>query len=320
MKIVFFGTSQFAVSALKKLKANGYAIVAVVTQPDKKGGRHLKLITSPVKKEATKLEVPVYQAPDITEKTFIEKLKSFGADFFVVVGFGRILTKAILDIPQFCCLNIHASLLPKYRGAAPINWALINGEEKAGVTIIRVNEGMDAGDIVLQKELKIGADDTSQTLDKELALIGADLLIDAIELIKKGKADFTAQDEKDAIFAPKLTKEDGKIDWNQSTASILNRIRGLKPWPDTYSFLEGYMLKIIRAEEGTAPRGHCPLNKGFSGFSPGQIIVADEEAGLIVKTGDSALSILELQLEGKKPMSTELFLRGRKIDAGVKLG
>lgn len=311
MKIVFFGTSQFAVSALEKLKTSGYAIAAVVTQPDKKGGRHLKFIASPVKKEATKLKVPVYQVWDMTEKTFIEKLKSFGADFFVVVGFGKILTKAILNIPQFCCLNIHASLLPKYRGAAPIKWALINGEEKTGVTIIRMNEGMDAGDIVLQKELKIEVDDTSQTLDEKLAVMGADLLIEAIELIKKGKADFIAQDEKETIFAPKLTKKDGKIDWNQSTISILNRIRGLKPWPDTYSFLEGHLLKIIRSE--------AKSDMNFKNFAPGQIIVADEKAGLIVKTGDSALSILELQLEGKKPMSTELFLRGHKINVGAKL-
>jgi len=283
-----------------------------VTQPDKKGGRHLKFIASPVKKEATKLGIPIYQLEDITEKTFIEKLKSFGADFFVVVGFGKLLTKVILDIPQFCCLNIHASLLPKYRGAAPIKWALVNGEVKTGVTIIRMNEEMDAGDIVLQKELKIGVDDTNQTLDEKLALMGAELLIDAMELIRGGKADFIAQDEKEVIFAPKLTKEDGKIDWNQSSISILNRIRALKPWPGTYSFFGTRMLKIIRAE--------AKRDMNFKNFTPGEIIVTDGKTGLIVKTGDGALSILELQLEGKKAMSVELFLRGHKIDVGAKLG
>lgn len=321
MKIIFFGTSKFAVSALKKVKASGYAVAAVVTQPDKKAGRHLEVLPSPVKKEAKKLGVPIHQPQAITEKGFIEKIKSCGADFFVVVGFGNILTKEILDIPKFCCLNIHASLLPKYRGAAPVKWAVANGEKTTGVTIIRMNEEMDAGDIVLQKEVKIGPDETSATLDNRLAKPGAELLIDAIESIEKGKAQFRKQNEKDVTFAPKLTKKDGRIDWSLDTASILNRVRGLKPWPGTYSSLEGRVLKIISAEGGTAPKEHYPRSKGdFSRFSPGQVVVADEEAGLLVKTGDGAIAIKELQLEGKKQMSAELFLRGRKIDVGTKLG
>lgn len=311
MKIVFFGTSKFAVSALERLRDSGYSIVAVVTQPDKRGGRHLKVTISPVKKEAQRLHIFVYQPQDITERGFIQKLKSFGADFFIVVGFGKILTKDILDIPRFRCLNIHASLLPKYRGAAPINWALINGEKKTGVTIIRMNEEMDAGDIVLQKEVKIETDDTSQTLNGKLTAIGAELLIDAIELMRKGKAKFIEQNEKYVTFAPKLTKKDGEIDWNLDTINILNRIKGLKPWPDTYSFLKGHILKIISAE--------AKSGNDFSRFLPGQVVAADGREGLIVKTGDGALSISELQLEGKKQMSAELFLRGHKIEIGVKL-
>jgi methionyl-tRNA formyltransferase len=312
MKIVFFGTSQFAVSALKKLKVNGYSIAGVVTQPDKKSGRHLKISISPVKKEAQRLHIPIYQPLDIIEQGFIERLKDFAADFFIVVGYGKILTKELLNIPRFCCLNIHASLLPKYRGAAPINWAIINGEEKTGVTIIKMNERMDAGDIILQKEIGIKPDDTSITVGDRLAVIGAELLMDAIELVKKDKADFIKQNERDATFAPKLTKEDGRIDWNLDTTSILNRIRGLKPWPSTYSLLEGHVLKIIFAQPKSI--------KGISHFLPGAVIAADTKSGLIVRTGDSALSILELQLEGKRQMSIESFLRGHTIRAGTILG
>lgn len=312
MKIVFFGTSQFAVSALKKLKTKSYSIRAVVTQPDKKAGRHLKAVAPPVKKEALRLHIPIYQPRDMIERGFIEKLKSFGADFFVVVGFGKILTKEILNIPQFCCLNIHASLLPKYRGAAPIKWAVINGEEKTGVTIIRMNERMDAGDIVLHEEVKIKKSDTNETLDNKLAAVGAGLLMEAIEDIARGSAQFLKQNEKDASFAPKLTKKDGKIDWHSYTISILNKIKGLKGWPGTYSFLEGRTFKIISAE--------VKRDEDFSRFSPGEVICANDKSGLIIRTGNGALSILELQFEGKKQMSAELFLRGHKINVGSKLG
>jgi methionyl-tRNA formyltransferase len=312
MKIVFFGTSKFAVKALKRLKDNIYPVAAVVTQPDRKSGRHLKITATPVKKEAQKLDIPIFQPEDITEKVFTEKLKSFNADFFVIVGFGTILTKDILDIPRICCLNIHASLLPKYRGAAPVKWAIINGEEKTGVTIIRVNEKMDAGDIILQKEINMKNTDTSQTLDNKLAAIGADLLIDTIDLILKGKAHFTAQNENEVVLAPKLTRDDGKMDWSLDTKSILNRIKGLKPWPGTYSFLENHVIKIISAE--------AKSGEDFSRFSPGHVVAADEKSGLIVKTGDGALSISEVQLEGKKPMSAEVFLRGHKIEVGTNLG
>lgn len=319
MKIVFFGTSKFAVSALKRLKGAGYSVEAVVTQPDRKGGRHLQILPSPVKNEAEKISAPIHQPHDITERSFIEKIRSYGADFFAVVGFGNILTKELLDIPKFCSLNIHASLLPKYRGAAPVRWAVANGEKATGVTIIRMNEEMDAGDIVLQKEAKIAPDETSVSLDDRLAKLGAELLIEAMELIGKGKAQFRKQDEKDVTFAPKLTKKDGRIDWNLDTASILNKVRGFSPWPGTYSSLEGRVLKVISAER--AEGGRSTLNKGgFSGFSPGEVVIADEKAGIVVKTGDGAIAIKELQLEGRKQMSAELFLRGRRIVVGTKLG
>ena len=312
MKIIFFGTSKFAVSTLRELEESGYSVVAVVTQPDKKSGRSLKVSASPVKGEAKELRLPIYQPQDVAEKAFIGKLKSFGADFFVVVAFGTILPKDILDIPKMCSLNVHASLLPKYRGAAPINRAVVNGAKKTGVTIIRMNERMDAGDIILQKEIRIKPNDTSEKLDLELADIGAELLIKAIEAIKKGKARFTAQEEKAATFAPKLTKQDGKIDWSLDAEAIINRIRGLKPWPGAYTVFEGHALKIIAAEQIDS--------EDFSCFSPGEAIPADEKTGLIIATGNGAILVLQLQLEGKKAMSAELFLRGHKIKAGTRLG
>ena len=312
MKIVFFGTSQFAVSALKGLKANRHSVVAAVTQPAKKAGRHLKIFVSPIEKEAQRMHIPTLQPHSINEKDFINKLKGFDADFFVVVAFGEILKRDILDIPKFGCLNIHASLLPKYRGAAPVHRAVINGEEKTGVTIIRMNERLDAGDIVLQKDVKIEKGDTSKTLDDRLAAIGAELLIETIEAIGKGEAQFLKQDDRDATFAPKLTKKDGLINWNLNTVNILNRIRGLKPWPGTYTFLEGYTLKIISAEEAKGT--------DFKNFLPAEVVVASEDNGLVVKTQDGAISVLELQIEGRRELSAELFLRGHKIEAGTKLG
>ncbi len=312
MKIVFFGTSEFAVTILKKLAASSHAISCVITQPDRKSGRRLRVSASPVKQEAKKLNIPLYQPEDIIEKSFIDRLKGYKADFFVVVAYGTILPKVILGIPRFCSLNAHASLLPKYRGAAPVNWAIANGEDKTGVTIIRMNEEMDAGDIILQKEAKIAPSEAAEALGSRLAAMGAGLLMEAMELIKEGKADFRKQDEKNVTFAPKLRKEDGRIDWGLDTADIINRMRGLEPWPGTYSFLDGHMLKIISAKAETG--------KDFSGFLPGELVASGEKEGFIVRTGDGAVSIREMQLEGKKRMSAELFLRGYKIKPGSKLG
>ncbi len=311
MKIIFFGTSVFAVRALKKLREAGHEIPAVVTQPDRKRGRDLQPAPPPVKEEALNLKLRVLQPEDVSEEGFISSLKDAAADLFVVVSFGGILSKALLDIPRISCLNIHASLLPKYRGAAPVKWAIANGEKETGVTIMRMSEQMDAGDIVLQKKVKVDARETSVDLDGRLSALGADLLPEAIELIMGGKAEFAKQDEKDATYAPKLRKEDGHIDWGMDTESILNRIRGFKPWPGTYSYYGGSILKIIEAKSQGG--------EGFSRFSPGMIAIADIESGLIVRTGDGAVSIKELQIEGKRRMNTELFLRGHKLAIGTKL-
>lgn len=311
MKIVFFGTSEFAAGVLRIISKK-CSVIAVVTQPDRKKGRSLKIWPPPVKIEAEKSGITVFQPLDADEPQFVAKIKQLDGDAFVVVSFGQILGKDLLNASKFGSLNIHPSLLPKYRGAAPIHRAVLAGEEKTGVTIIKMNEKLDAGDIVLQKELKIEENDTSEILSDKLAVMGADLLIEAMRLIEEGKAKFTKQNESEATLAPKLKKEDGIIRWDSSTTSILNMIRALKPWPGTYSTLDGRMLKIISAEE--------VKGSDFGKFSPGEIIVADEKKGFIVKTKDGAISILKVQTEGKKEMPAELFLRGRKVKVGAKLG
>ncbi len=312
MKIIFFGTSRFAATILNDLKDYRYPIAAVVTQADKKSGRHLKIVDSPVKHEAKKMGVPILQPHDICSQPFLDNLRSFSAEFYVVVAFGTILPKKLLEMPSYCCLNIHASLLPKYRGAAPVHWTIINGDKTTGLTVIRMNERLDAGDIILQKRLAIQPEDDSETLDSKLASMGAGILNNAIELIVSGNARYVVQNEREATFAPKLKKEDGEIDWTMSTQQIINRIRGMKPWPGTYTYLQGRTLKIYLAYSRQANEAED--------YKPGEVIVADQKNGLIVKTGDSALQIAELQLEGKKRMPSAVFVRGHKITPRTMLG
>lgn len=311
MRITFFGTSEFA-AAILRIISRQCAIVAVVSQPDRKKGRSLKVSASPVKVEAERLGITVFQPADINDPQFIAKLKTLGADVFVVVSFGIILKAALLYMPKFGALNIHPSLLPKYRGAAPIHRAVLTGETKTGVTIIRMNERIDSGDIILQKELKICETDNSETLGGKLAAMSAELLMESMRLMGEGKAKFIKQDESNATLAPKLKKEDGLICWNTLTADILNKIRALKPWPGTYSSLDGRTLKITEAKamEGI----------DFDGSFPGDVMAADEKKGFIVKTKDGAISIVTVQAEGKKEMAVELFLRGHKIKMGTRLG
>ncbi len=311
MKIVFFGTSEFAADILRLIFAK-CSIAAVVTQPDRKKGRNLKVFAPPVKTAAEKLGVLVFQPANANEERFAEKIKGFNADFLIVASFGTLLGKTMLSAAKSGPLNIHPSLLPKYRGAAPIHRAVMDGERITGVTIIRMDERLDAGDIIMRKKAEIGEGDTSETLSKKLAVIGADLLIESMRLVESGGALFEKQNEKEATFAPKLRKEDGIIRWDSPVKKILNQIRALKPWPGTYSGLNGRTIKITEAK---AAEGI-----GLSGFSPGDIITADEKKGFIVKANDGAISVLKVQIEGKKEMPAELFLRGHKIKIGTRLG
>jgi methionyl-tRNA formyltransferase len=311
MNIVFFGTNEFAMTVLRRLIDSEHKVLAVVTQPDKQKGRRLKISPPPTKVLAETKGIPVYQPDDVSGKESVAYLKRLNADLFVVVAFGQILKKKTLGIPEFCCVNIHSSLLPKYRGAAPTNWAIINGDTAGGVTIIRMNEKMDEGDIILKKEIAIDKEDTNITLSEKLADTGADALMEAMESIGSGRARFTKQDGSAATYAPKLKKEDGLINWNESAAKIHNKVRGLLPWPGAYTHFNGKTLKILKTEVLEAD--NC---KGAGG----EIIDIIKHKGIVVKTGGGSLLIKYVQIEAKKPIDTDALLCGHKIPIGYQLG
>lgn len=309
MKIVFFGSSDFAVPSLKRLLDSAHEVLAVVTRPDREKGRRLKVTPTPVKTIALKKGVSIYQPENVGEKESLECLKSLRADLFVVVAFGQILDKVVLDIPKLYSINLHASLLPKYRGAAPINRAVMNGERQTGLSIIRMNERMDAGDIILQRPAKIEKEDTSETLNRTLSNLGAILLLDAVRFIKRDKVTFKKQNEKKATLAPRLKKESGLINWENAALDIHNVVRGLIPWPCAYTFLNNKILKIWKSE----------VCSSRANPEPGVIIDVQKE-GLMIACGKDILIIKELQAEGGRRMDTTSFARGHKIEKGMLLG
>ncbi|WP_028842252.1 methionyl-tRNA formyltransferase [Thermodesulfovibrio yellowstonii] len=300
--IIFFGTPEFAVPSLKALISRGEKILLVVTQPDKPKGRGKNLQAPEIKKVALQYELPLCQPEKIKDDNFIKKLKSLNPEFAIVVAYGKILPKEILEIPKHGCINLHASLLPKYRGAAPIQWALINGEKITGVTTMIIDEGLDTGPILLQKEISINDEDNAETLSEKLSVVGAELIIETIDKMRKGI--ITPKPQTGEItYAPQLKKDDGKINWNNSAKKIFNLVRGTYPWPCAYSFLKDERVKIIKTEvlEGNA--------------APGLIIKAKNE--LIVGTQEGLLRILLIQPEGKKIMTAKEFISGRKINEGM---
>lgn len=309
MKIIFFGTSKFAVPSLKTIIDSKHRILAVVTQPDRKRGRNLKLAPPPVKEALKGVEIPVLQPANASSADTMKEIAKYKPDLFVVVSFGQILKKELLRIPKHFAINLHSSLLPKYRGAGPVNWAVIKGEKTTGCTIIRMNEKMDKGDIMLKKETAIEDADTTISLSEKLSVSGAGLLLDAIDSIESGNAKFTKQDEKKATYAPKLTKEDGLIDWSMPTKDIHNRIRGLIPWPGAYTHWKKKLLKIWDSEvsvEKTAKE------------DAGRILKADDTS-ISIGTGKGALIVKTIQLEGKKRMSAADFLHGHHLKPGDNL-
>jgi len=308
MKIVFFGSSEFAIPSLKMLLGSKHKVLAVLTQPDRKKGRSLKTQATPVKNALTSKDIPIHQSEDIKDAATIKYLKSLSADLFIVVAFGQILPAEILSIPKIYSINLHASLLPKYRGAAPINWAVVKGETKTGLSIIRMTEKMDAGDIILQRKLPIEAEDTSDTLHHKLSELGAILLLDAIRFIEMDKITFKKQSQRAVTLAPKLKKEDGTINWQKSAKEIHNQIRGLLPWPGAFTFLDKKTLKIWKSE--TLNASQKP--------DPGTITDIRDD-GFIVGCGKNYLIIKEVQLEGKKRMSASDFVRGfRELEKGTR--
>lgn len=309
MNVVFFGTPDFAVPTLKALVDGGYDVRAVVTQPDKPKGRSKELCMSSVKEEALLHGIPVIQPTKVRTPEFVEEIRSFKPDVIVVVAFGRILVKDIIDMPPYGCINVHSSLLPKYRGAAPIQWAVVNGDKVSGVTTMLMDEGLDTGDILMQREIPIDANETGGSLFDKLKDVGAELLIETLKAIETGSITRIPQNDLEASHVEMIKKEDGHIDFTKSADQIECMIRGFSPWPSAYTFLDGKMLKIWSAS---------PSEKEYEGKC-GEIVEISKDI-ITIKTGKGSLNIKELQLEGKKRMDTASFLRGTKLDEHVVLG
>jgi len=309
MRIVFMGTPDFAVPVLKILSEN-YTIEAVVTQPDRAKGRRGGVQFPPVKELALSLGKPILQPEKVRDEGFIAELKSFDADIFVVVAYGQIVPKEVLLIPPLGCVNIHASILPKYRGAAPMQRAILNGDSETGVTIMYMDEGMDTGDMIYQERIAIEESDIFADLQSKMMTLSCECIIKALGQIESGTAAREQQDNTKATYAPMLTKEDGLINWNSPTSKILNQVRALDPWPGTYCNYQGQVLKVWGAAKGS--------EIGSSNTVPGQII--ESGTGLLIKTADSAVSITEVQGAGGKRMSIADYLRGHPIPAGTVLG
>ena len=300
------GTPEFAAPSLKTLIAAGEDVAAVVTQPDKPKGRGKHLSPPPVKELALKYNIPVLQPEKIRDEAFINIIQKLRPDIIVVIAYGKILPKAILDIPPKGCINVHASLLPKYRGAAPINWAIINGEKETGITTMLMDEGMDTGDILLTERVEIQDNDTTDSVYEKLKDIGANLLIKTISGLKKGMVRPIDQDDSYATYAPMLKKEDGRIDWAIKPEEIRNLIRGMYPWPGAYTRWEGKQLKIFKAQVASEER---------TSEEPGVIIKTSTD-GIYVATCAGILLITELQPENKSKMSASEFIKGYKIGKG----
>ncbi|MFA4992998.1 MAG: methionyl-tRNA formyltransferase [Candidatus Omnitrophota bacterium] len=307
MKIVFFGSAHFAVPALEALIKSGHELVCVVTQPDKKKGRHLRVTGTDVKSTAVSAGLKTFQPENIKAKASVEFLKSLDVDLFVIVAYGQVFSQEVLDIPKIMPVNIHASLLPRYRGAAPINWAIINAEKKTGISIIYVSLKVDSGPVILQKEIKIEDSDSAISLEEKLRNLGAELLTEALRMIDSRSYRLLEQDEDKVILAPKLKKEDGLIDWSAAAADIHNQIRGVLPWPGAFTCYRGKILKIFQAEVLPIFPNHKPV--------PGEVVRADKHE-IVVACGRGYLNLKELQLEAGRRMSGQHFIIGHKLKVG----
>ena len=309
MKIVFMGTPDFSVGALDALVEAGHEIIAVVTQPDKPKGRSGQMQFPPVKECALRHGLTVLQPVKIKTPEWVDKLRELKADVFVVAAFGQILSKEILDMPKYGCVNIHASLLPKYRGAAPINWAIINGEKETGVTIMQMNEGVDTGDMLSHVVVPIAPKETAESLFDKLAKAGAKLIVETLPKLEAGEIIPVPQDESQSSHVKMMNKSLGKIDWNQDAVVIERLVRGLNSWPSAYTYYQGKSVKLW----------DCDVVEAAAKAVPGTIIAVAKDS-FDVATGNGALRVLELQLEGKKRMDTKSFLLGNQWKTGMQLG
>lgn len=310
MKLIFCGTPQFAVPTLEKLFAAGFSVPLVVTQPDRPRGRGMELVASPVKEAAIRLSIPVQQPTAIkNNEEFRAQLSAIAPNAIIVVGYGRIIPQWMIDLPPLGNLNLHASLLPKYRGAAPIQWAIANGENVTGVTTMRIDAGLDTGDILLQRELPILREDTSETLAPRLAAIGAELTVETLRGLENGQVQPTPQDSSRATLAPILKKEDGRMDFSRTAKGLFNRLRGFKPWPGAFTMFRGKTLQVYRAEP-------APIS---GALAPG--VMRIDAARLVAGSGEnSALELIEVQMEGKRRMTAQEFINGYQPKTGERLG
>ncbi len=309
MNVIFMGTPDFSVPVLQGLiDSPEHTVTAVVTQPDKARGRSGKLVFTPVKEVAVANDIPVYTPRRIKDANVVSQLRQIPCDVMVVVAFGQILSKEILDIPQYGCINVHASLLPRWRGAAPMQWAILEGDATTGITTMQMDEGLDTGDMLLKKEIDIRPDETGESLHDRLAALGSDLLLETLRLAEEGKLKPVPQKDEDSCYAKMLTKELGHLDMNEDAVKLERYIRGLNSWPSAYTGYQGKMLKIWRAE----------VIRQETGEIPGTVVEVNKQ-DFTVQTGKGCLRLLEVQLEGKKRMDAGSFLRGVLVQKGDML-
>lgn len=306
MRVIFMGTPDFSVGTLEALIAAGHEVCLAVTQPDKPKGRGGKMQYTPVKEKALFYNIPVYQPKKVRDPECVEELRKYNADVMVVVAFGQILPKEILEMTPYGCINVHASLLPKYRGAAPIQWAIIEGEEVTGVTTMQMDEGLDTGDMILKTEVPVAADETGESLHDKLAAAGAALCVETLKALENGTAVREKQGESPTAYAKMLTKELGDIDWAEPAVKIERLVRGLNSWPGTYTHWNGKVMKIWRVAAETAETADV---------QPGTVVSVEKES-FAVQTGDGVLRVLEVQMPGKKRMDAGAFLRGNTMEPG----
>ncbi len=317
MRVVFMGTPEIAAGVLKALLGSRHEVVGVVTQPDRPNSRGNEIIFSEVKKVALEHSIPVLQPLKASEETFVESIKQLNPDIIVVAAYGQILRENLLELPKYRCINVHASLLPKYRGASPIQWAVINGEKETGITIMYMEKGLDTGDMILARKLELAPDETAGSLHDRLMELAGPTLLEAMDMIENGTARPVPQNNDEATYVGMFKKEMGELDFNTSTVKLERLIRGLIPWPGAFTYINGKMLKIWRTtvvEESVS--GSCT---GNSEHIPGRLFT-DNYGGLFVETADGCLELDEVQLEGKRRMLAADFLRGFKIEEGTVCG
>lgn len=311
IRIVYMGTPDFAVEPLEAIIKAGYEVAAVVTQPDKQKGRGKEVKMTPVKVCALRHGIPVFQPVKIKEPEAVAELEKYQADLFVVAAFGQLLSEEILNMPEYGCINIHASLLPAYRGAAPIQWAVLNGEKESGVTIMQMDKGLDTGDMLLKRSVELSPKETGDSLHDKLMHLGAELIVEALSKLEKGELVPEKQKDELSSYAKKLTKAMGQIDWSKDAVSLERWIRGLNSWPSAYTFFGGKTLKIWEAQ--------VTEENGAQKAEPGQVVSVSRES-FTVACGQGELQILSLQLEGKKRVLTREFLLGYQVEPGMILG